>query len=51
MSKKYKRFIIVVPEEFHAIAKRQAKEMNMTLRDYLLGFFYTEVINREHSKN
>lgn len=48
---KYKRFVLDVPEEIHKIAKRQAKDMNITLRKYLLKFIYPQIIERERIKN
>jgi predicted HicB family RNase H-like nuclease len=44
---KYKRFVLDVPEEIHEMAKSQAKEMNISLRKYLLSFIYPQVIERE----
>ena len=44
---KYKRFVLDVPEDFHEIAKKQAKSSNITLRKYLLSFIYPEIVQRE----
>jgi hypothetical protein len=44
---RYKRFVVDVPEDVHTIAKRQAKDMNITLRKYLLKIIYPIIFQRE----
>ena len=46
----YKRIILEVPAEFHKVAKKQAKELNMTLKSYVLHYIYSPIIERENIK-
>lgn len=50
MDTKYKRIILEVPEEIHKIAKEQAKELNITLKEYLLEFILPHLAQRETIK-
>ena len=43
-----KRIILEVSETFHNKVKKQAKELNITMKEYLITMIYPEIMEREN---